>query len=146
MTDAENVAARAVVTEARTWVGVPWVHQGRSRCGVDCAGLVVEVARVTHGNAFDVQNYAAQAHDETMRALCDAHMDPLPVGDLAPGDVVVIRFANQRHMGIVGDYPAPGALSLIHANSKVGAVVEHRLDSVWRRLIMAGYRLRLRAA
>lgn len=133
-----------VVNEARTWIGVPWVHQGRSRDGVDCAGLVIEVARVTHGNTFDLQNYSAQATDETMRALCDEHMDPVAdLADLAPGDVAVIRFANQRHMAIVGDYPAPGALSLIHANSKVGRVVEHRMDSVWRRLIMAGYRLRV---
>lgn len=133
----------AVVAEARTYVGTLWVHQGRARTGIDCAGLVVEVARVTHGNTFDVRDYAPQAQDETMLALCDRLMDRVPAAAIAPGDVVVLRYERQRHMAIVGDYPhAPEALSLIHASSKHGRVVEHRLDSVWRRLIMAAYRLR----
>lgn len=135
-----------VTTEARTYIGTRWVHQGRSRDGIDCAGLVVEVARTTHGNTFDVRDYAPQAQDETMLALCDRLMDRVPNTEIQPGDVVVIRYDNQRHMAIVGDYPAPGALSLIHASSKHGKVVEHRLDSVWRRLIMAAFRLREEAA
>ena len=35
----------AIVAAARTWLGVPWRHQGRTRQGVDCAGLVVLVGR-----------------------------------------------------------------------------------------------------
>ena len=34
-----------VVREARTWVGVPFRHQGRSRSGVDCGGIIVVVLR-----------------------------------------------------------------------------------------------------
>lgn len=30
-----------VFHEARGWVGVPYVHQGRSRYGVDCIGFVI---------------------------------------------------------------------------------------------------------
>lgn len=131
-----------IAIEARTWVGVPWVHQGRTRDGIDCAGLVVEVARARRGNTFDVSDYQAQASDETMQALCADHMDPIDAHAVWPGDVVVIRFQNQRHMAIVGDYPVPGHLSLIHASSTHGQVVEHRLDSVWRRLIMSAYRMR----
>jgi cell wall-associated NlpC family hydrolase len=132
----------AVVNEARSYVGTRWVHQGRSRDGIDCAGLVVEVARVTHGSTFDVRDYAPQAQDETMLAMCTSLMDRVPLPEIQPGDVVVIRYDNQRHIAVVGDYPAPGALSLIHASSKFGKVVEHRLDSVWRRIIMAAFRLR----
>lgn len=33
-----------IVQYARTWLGVPWKHQGRSQRGVDCAGLLVMVA------------------------------------------------------------------------------------------------------
>lgn len=32
-----------VIVEARTWLGVPFRHQGRSRTGVDCIGLVIAV-------------------------------------------------------------------------------------------------------
>ena len=132
----------AIVIEARTWVGTPWVHQGRSRAGVDCAGLLVLCARVTHGNTFDLANYAAQAADETMLALCAQHMIRLPLAQLEPGHVVVIKWGNQRHLAIVGDYaPAPGNLTLIHASSHYGSVVEHRLDSKWRRLCIAAFAL-----
>jgi cell wall-associated NlpC family hydrolase len=128
-----------IITESRTYIGVPWVHQGRSRDGVDCLGLAILVAQSVRGYQFDMRDYAAQASDETMQEMCAKHMEP---ADLAPGNVVVIRFQNQRHMGIIGDYPIEGQISLIHANSKVGKVVEHRLDSVWRRLIMSSWALR----
>lgn len=131
-----------IVAEARTYLGVPWVHQGRSRDGVDCLGLAILVAGATRGYTFDLRDYAAQAMDETMQAKCIEHMDPVRLAELAPGHVVVIRFENQRHMAIVGEYPVAGNLSLIHANSRVGKVVEHRLDSVWRRMIMSAYSLR----
>jgi cell wall-associated NlpC family hydrolase len=131
-----------IVLEARTYIGVPWVHQGRSRDGVDCLGLAILVAQTVRGYQFDMRDYAAQAMDETMQAKCLEHMDPIGLSDLAPGNVVVIKFENQRHMAIVGDYPIAGHFSLIHANSKLGKVVEHRLDSVWRRLIMSAWALR----
>jgi hypothetical protein len=35
----------AIIAAARSWLGVPWGHQGRTRQGVDCAGLVVLVGR-----------------------------------------------------------------------------------------------------
>jgi hypothetical protein len=103
----------------------------------------VQVARVTHGNTFDLTNYAAQAMDETMLDLCAEHMDAVPLASMQAADVVVIRFENQRHMGIIGDYPAdPASLSLIHAYAAARKVVEHRLDSVWRQRCIGAFRLR----
>lgn len=47
--------------------------------------------------------------------------------DLQPGDVLVVAIEKDpQHMGIVGDY-RHGGLSLIHAASKAGQVVESRL-------------------
>lgn len=140
MTHLEHPAAD-IVHEARTYIGTPWVHQGRSRQGVDCLGLASLVARSTRGYTFDVLNYAAQASDETMLRLCREHMQPVPAAGRQPGDVVVIRYGNQRHMAIVGDHPVSGELSLIHASSIFGKVVEHRLDSRWARICIATFRL-----
>jgi cell wall-associated NlpC family hydrolase len=39
------VEPNAIIAAARSWLGVPWRHQGRTRQGVDCAGLVVLVGR-----------------------------------------------------------------------------------------------------
>ena len=36
-----SVPREAIVAEARTWLGVPWRHQGwRRTTGCDCVGLV----------------------------------------------------------------------------------------------------------
>lgn len=133
--------AADIVQEARTYIGTPWVHQGRSRDGVDCLGLASLVARATRGYTFDLTNYAAQASDETMLQLCRQHMQPVPALAREPGDVVVIRYGTQRHMAIVGDHPIAGEQTLIHASSILGKVVEHRLDSRWSRICIATFRL-----
>lgn len=136
------MTAAAFVAQARSYLGVPWVHQGRTRDGIDCLGLVVESARVSHGSTVDVRDYAAQAQDETMLQLCQQHMDRVWPAQMQVGDIAVIRYANQRHMAIITDYPAPGEFGLLHASSIYGQVVEHRLDAAWRRMILAAFRLR----
>jgi cell wall-associated NlpC family hydrolase len=132
----------AFIAVARSYIGVRWVHQGRSRDGIDCLGLVTESSRVSHGNTVDVRDYTAQAQDETMLQMCQQHMDRVQLSEIQPADVVICKYGNQRHMAIVGDYLAPGELSLIHASTLFGKVVEHRLDAAWRRLIIAAFRLR----
>lgn len=128
-----------IVREARTWLGVRWRHQGRTRDGIDCAGLVIKVAHGCGLTDFDTADYGRVASDESMMALCREHL--LPVTTLQPGDVVVMAFENQRHMAIVGDYPqAAGEVSIIHAYA-LGrrCVIEQRLDSVWARRIIGRF-------
>jgi cell wall-associated NlpC family hydrolase len=126
-----------IVAEARTYLGVPWKHQGRSKNGVDCAGLVIEVAKACRGSDFDVRNYPRQAYDETMLLLCRRHM--VKVKEPQPGDALVFGLANSRHIGIAGDYHL-GGLSLIHAWLAVGKVVETRLDEQWLSRLRGAYR------
>lgn len=132
-----------VVAYARSYLGTPWVHQGRSTSGVDCLGLIALTAKAQRGYKFDITNYAAQAADETMLKLCSEHLDSVPLSDIVPGNIVVIRYSRQRHMAMVGDYPLiENGLSLIHASSTFGKVVEHRLDDVWRRICIASFSFR----
>lgn len=130
-----------IVTEARTWLGVRWEHQGRTRTGVDCAGLVIKTAHALGLTTFDTADYERQAKDETMLALFSEHLDAIDIIHAEPGDVVVMRFDNQRHAGILGEY-IYGGLSLIHAYSMSRKVVEHRLDEVWQARIIGAFRFR----
>jgi cell wall-associated NlpC family hydrolase len=128
-----------VVAEARTWIGTPWRHQGRTREGVDCAGLVIIVAREFCGLDFDKTDYPRQASDETMLELCASMLQR--VREPQPGDVGVFAFENQRHIGIFGDYVF-GGLSLIHAYALAPRrVVETRLDEKWRSRMRGAFRL-----
>lgn len=129
-----------VVTEARGWLGVKWRHQGRTREGVDCVGLVVMVARALGLSDVDRTDYARQAADETLREIMREHLLEIPAASAAPGDVVLMRFGAQRHVAILGDYVF-GGLSLIHAWSlHPRRVVEVRLDDAARARIMGTFR------
>lgn len=123
------VERAAVVAEARSWIGTPWVHQHRAKgVAVDCAGLVIGVARALGllPAGFDVTGYGRHP-DGSLIAVCDQHMRRIHGNDLQPGDVLVVAIEKDpQHMGIVGDY-RHGGLSLIHAASKAGQVVESRL-------------------
>jgi cell wall-associated NlpC family hydrolase len=135
------LTAANFVGQARSWLGVPWVHQGRSRAGVDCVGLLVCAARELGlaAGAVDVQDYARQPHGGRLREMAEQHLVPSGY-PLQPGHVVLMRFdGEEQHIGLIGDYPA--GLSLIHAHSRLGSVVEHRLADVWAQRIMSIYRV-----
>jgi cell wall-associated NlpC family hydrolase len=122
-----------LAAEARTYLGVAWRHQGRSRQGVDCLGLVREVGHSFGLIDFDTRDYSRQATDESMLEQCRELLLPVADGDWRVGDVPVMRFGTNRHIGFFGDY-LYGGLSLIHSYSRFPRrVVEHRFDNAWLR-------------
>lgn len=130
-----------IVREARSWVGVPYVHQHRSRQGVDCAGLVIVVAKKLGlvSKDFDVNGYDRVPDGFSLIQNCNQYLKKTT--DPEPGDIVVIRWENDpQHLAIVGDY-LHGGLSIIHALNRgsKGQVIEHRLTSDLRRNIVAVY-------
>ena len=124
-----------VVAAARSWLGVPWLHQGRTRAGIDCAGLLICIARELGlvAPAFDVNGYGLQP-DGTMAQACTAHLRP---GPLAPGSLLLLQFAGAepQHLAVIVPYRHAGALAIVHALRPRGAVVEHRIDDIWRRRV-----------
>ena len=136
-----------VVAEARRWMGTPFHHQGRRHAvGVDCAGLVIGVARELSlvSPDFDITGYRRDPDGFGLLAHCDAHMRRITRDDMGLGDVLVIRWAQHpQHLGIVADY-RHGGLSLVHAYQapgKRGEVVEHRLAPHLMAQFVAAYRL-----
>jgi cell wall-associated NlpC family hydrolase len=118
----------AVVAEARAWLGTPWVHQQRSKgVAVDCAGLVIGVARALGlvPECFDIGGYV-RVPDGTLIERCDQAMTRIDKAAMQPGDVLVVATDKEpAHMGILGTY-RHGGMSLIHASNGRG-VIEHRL-------------------
>lgn len=124
-----TVARADIVSEARTHIGTPWVHQGRTPgLALDCAGLLIVVARSLElvGQDFDINGYS-RIPDGTMLRWCDEHMQRLP--DIELGAALVLATKDEpQHMGIVGDY-LHGGWSLIHScnAAKPPRVIETRL-------------------
>lgn len=140
-----------LVARARTYDKVPYVHRGRSRKGVDCAGLVW-CCYADEGILLpDVKRYGREPNrlGLMMQAVRDAFGHPVWEGDsenrvpralLAVGDVLVLRFVREpHHMAIIGTDRLRG-LSLIHAHGESQKVVEHGLDDDWQSRILAVFR------
>lgn len=138
-----------IVAEARRWIDTPYMPQARLRgVGVDCGGLIGGVA-VAVGivrldwwqREFDPMHggYSRMPSGDTLRTICDRFLMPIERCDVAPGDVVLMRFeSDPQHLAIVADY-AHGGLSVVHALNRVGAVREHRLSAVWLERVVGAY-------
>ena len=113
--DAQFVAA------ARTYIGVPWKHQGRSRRGVDCIGLVVMAARDCGMDVTIEANYGFNQQYRKMKALLLQHCER----QSGPGEGVIILYKSAEilHLAVM---TAEG--TIIHAYGPKRAVIEGRLN------------------
>lgn len=132
-----TVTGEQVAAAAREWLGTPWHHQGRVKgVGVDCAGVVLGVARDLGLSEFDMTGYGHRPNSRELQELCHSHMTPVPVAEARLGDVLLIEVDNQpQHLAIVSD------VGMIHAFAPLRRVVEHRLDDAWTARIVAAFRM-----
>ena len=136
------MTAELCVAEARKWIGTKWRHRGRNELGIDCIGLVIKAISAGGVEVKDRRDYSREPWRDGLRAALLDHLgEPVDKSDMQPGDVVLMKWANQDgpgHVGVIGNY-AYGGLSLIHAYS-MSAVCEHGLDEDWRNRIVEVYR------
>ena len=140
-----SVPREAIVAEARTWLGVPWRHQGwRKDTGCDCVGLIRGVGHAL--GLFDASDenpaharfvgYPRESDPPLMQAALALYFVPILRGDAGAGDVLWLRFAGEpRHLAILAE-----GEHVIHALESVGKVVEHRLDARWAQRCVAAWR------
>lgn len=135
----------AVVTEARRWIGTPYVHQA-SVCGAgtDCLGLLRGVWRGLYGRepwgvpAYTPDWSEPQGDEVLWRGLCGV-LRGKPVEDETPGDVILFRMRDRgvaKHLGIQTRIGAEARF--IHAYSGHG-VLETALSAPWQRRIVARF-------
>lgn len=132
----------AFVAAARGMLRVRWKHQGRTKNGVDCAGLVIYALRAIGREPQDVTGYGRRPYRNALDAAVRVNFgEPLPPEtELRAGDVLLMRDGNAapNHVGIVGD--GPHGLTLIHAYAPNKEVVEMTIDAIWREKIIGVYR------
>ena len=148
----DSVTGDRIVEYARTFLGVPYKVRGRSREGIDCAGLAICVGQ-HFGLTVDFTNYEKVIDfadvDRTLRVNGFVTVDP---ANLRIGDLMVSHVFNQaRGVAIIsrlGDSEFFGVSKIIEVDA-VGRgthVVEHepRL-SAEERLALFTYGLSLEA-
>lgn len=129
-----------IIAAARDAIGTPFRHQGRvSGKALDCAGLVIHVAKAIGADYIDSCGYSRRPANGLLELALDDQpcLERVPLSDRQPGDVLLMRFTGDpQHLGICAGE------NIIHSYSSVGAVCEHRLDDVWATRIVRVYRFR----
>lgn len=127
-----------IAAEAQSWIGTPFVWQGRVKgVGVDCKGLVAGVAQAVgrpEGQSLEALagDYGVRVDALRLRRGLARLFDP--ASEIAPGDVLLLTMGGKpQHLGIAIDprrmvhcYSA-GPQQVIEA-----AIGRGRLDSIWR--------------
>lgn len=130
-----------IAERARTWLQTPFVHQGRVKGrdgGVDCVGLLVGIARELGLKHEDVVGYSAQPHAGLCEREARRQMERKPIQEVEAGDVILFRVdRDPQHFGVVT--AKTPEVYFVHSFSKIGMVVENRLDDFWRRRVVAVY-------
>lgn len=138
------VTREAIVREARSCLGTPWLHQGRVpglKGGLDCAGLIIYVAHTLELSTFDYTAYSRYPDGRQLRALLDAHLDRIARADLREADVLLMTEARWPcHVALVSE--TRPRERIIHSVAKYRKVVEHALDAAWAVKIRGAYRFR----
>lgn len=126
-----------IVATARSWLGTPFHHQGRvKRVGVDCAGLIIGVARELGLPAEDLTGYGRRPDSGELERLCREQMRPIALKAARPGDVYLIEIDGRpQHLAFATD------VGLLHAYAPARKVVEHCIDAGWRARLVAAFAL-----
>lgn len=139
----KNCSGADVLALARTYLGCPWKHRGRTRTGIDCVGLLIVV-----GKEFGLHNYLDDVAYRRLSVGSDLikpfveHCDRIPdLNKLCSGDILVMRDTLfPQHVVMVAE--ESGRLSIVHATVHRGAVVEEAMTEDWRRKIISGFKFR----
>lgn len=133
---------RAVLAEARRWLGTPYRHQGSTiGVGCDCLGLVRGIWRALAGAEPEepgayAPDWAEAGGEDRLIAASRRHMVELDLAGAQPGDMLVFRWRPHlpaKHLAILCE---PGWI--IHAYQR-HAVTRSPLVPAWRRRIAAAF-------
>lgn len=138
------ITPQQVIDEARTYIGVPFHHQGRCRAGVDCVGLLVVVRRALALPVEDRSGYDRQPHAGALAEELSRQLIKLPLRRplvYEPADVVELAIKGEpHHVGLLTERG-----TIIHATSgrrgSPNKVVEHRFIYPWTDRVRAHYRM-----
>lgn len=124
------IPAAALIAQARQWVGVPFIHQGRARHGADCLGFVAAMAAEL-GSRVLLEHLPGNYARDPQARLLNGMTDLCRTIDLEPAALVLFQFPQSKFPSHAAIYTGE---SIIHAFARVGKVVETTYGQPWLRL------------
>ena len=139
-----------IASIAQSCLGIPWVHQGRTRDGLDCVGLVFTALAGVGWQPDDPKwwewtDYTRRVSKEHILefARSEAARELATLEECEIGDVLLIQYEGDeaaQHVGILTRKRDDGVLTWTHASTEEGRVIEHRLSPEWKKRFVAGFR------
>lgn len=142
------VTTSQYVAAARSYLGVPFRHQGRSReTGVDCIGLAECSARdveIMREEEFS-RAYGRVPRSSLLEQGLGSRCVEIAVADARDGDIYLLTFKGQpQHVAIAATDADGATRTMIHAlrtESGVNRVVVEETLQRWGSSIVAAYRI-----
>lgn len=132
------ITVEELIEDARSWIGVPYHHQGRSRAGIDCIGLVIALLRdrgALPDGFRDDAKYGRVPQPLLVEGLtrwCTASDVPVR------GGLVGIQWPRTRFVSHVALFTGT---TLIHAYARTERVCEHAYGGHWLKLTRGYWKL-----
>jgi cell wall-associated NlpC family hydrolase len=128
------MSAEDFLAAARGFLGVPWMHQGRTDKGMDCVGLIVLSARAAGIDAPLTADYGRMQDYRQARRYLEQFCDR--VGSPEIGDIVLFKTSQTLHMAIVSEVDGLRPTRVIQALGPKSNVVDTALQfsplMLWR--------------
>lgn len=128
-----------IADTAKKYLGVPFIHQGRSPEGMDCVGLLVQVANDLGFEAHDFTAYSLRPQAKQLMKLIGKSCDRVG-GVPEPGDILVFALLGPN-------WPQHAAIKteagMIHSfRGGPCKVVEVGFDDFWQERLHSTWRYR----
>lgn len=150
-----HLTGKKIVSQAETWLGTKYHHQGRLKKnsshlgGVDCIGLIMGVAKelkIKSKNGkylaeYDRFNYSAISDGKSLTEFLEQHLHKIKNSErIKAGDIILFKmFKDPQHVGIATN-DEMGNIGIIHCYSGSKMVVKHLLSPAWIRMIVDVYK------
>lgn len=132
------IAGQQIIDEARRWKGVRYVHQGRSKFGVDCIGLVICVRDAIEAAPMLMSETTDYARHPQGILIAKAEQHCTRLTKPEPGCIILIKWFKDLH-------PSHAALycgeNMIHCYKNVNKVVEVGYRAQWVKWTHSFWRL-----
>ncbi len=129
--DTKNISntRKAIVKEAKRWIGTPYAYSGKSRKGTDCSGMVMTIYENVTGIKLP-RNSAKQSE------FCTR----IDKKNLLPGDLVFFATGKSKNrISHVGIYIGNG--NMIHASTSRGVTINNIEEQYYRKTYICSGRV-----
>lgn len=130
-----------IIDVTRSWLDTPYRHQGRKKGQyVDCVGLIVGVGAELGMPLNAPLAYSPTPASSLVLHYADQELVRMPTNEFALGRIAIMWGFDRheaQHLAIIGE--RAGQVTMIHALSRSGKVVEHPWDRFWLKRLVRVY-------